>query len=286
MTMSGHEIPMLESVFLGVVQGATEFLPISSSAHLRVAPTLMHLVDPSFHDPGVAYSAVIQLGSVAAVLVYFFKDLLQIATGSLKAIQTKDYSGTDLRLLGAIIVGTIPIVVLGLALKPFLEADDSPLRSLMVIGCASIVMGLLLFAAEKLAKHTKTVDQVAGRDGLLVGLGQAMAVIPGCSRSGSTLTMALFLGFKRDEAARFSFLLGIPAIILSGLLELSHMLKTGLEKTEFASLGVGLAVSTVVSYAAIWWMIKYLKNHSTVIFTIYRLLFGAGVIYMAMNNIK
>lgn len=286
MTMSGTTgIPMLEAVVLGIVQGATEFLPISSSAHLRVVPAVMHLIDPSFSDPGVAYSAVIQLGSVLAVLTYFFRDLLQIATGSLKAFGEKDYANHDLRMLGAIIIGTIPICIIGLALKAMLEEGDSPLRSIMVVGSASIVMGLLLLAAEKIAKHSRNITEVAGRDGLIVGLGQAMALIPGCSRSGSTLTFALFLGFKRDEAARFSFLLGIPAILISGIVELKDMLKKGLEGTAMSSLGIGLVVSTVVSYAAIWWMIKFLKNHSTLVFVVYRLIFGAALIYFASSGI-
>ena len=283
--MNGHEIPILEAVLLGIVQGATEFLPISSSAHLRVVPSLLHLWDSSFRDPGVAYSAVIQLGSVLAVLTYFFADLWRIACGSLKAMKEKDYANPDLRLLGAIIVGTIPICLIGLAAKPFLEADDSPLRSLTVIGCASMVMGALLFASEKMAKHTKTIAQVVGRDGLLVGLGQAMALIPGCSRSGSTLTVALFLGFKREEAARFSFLLGIPAIVLSGLLELKDMLKQGLEGTAMSSLLIGLVVSTIVSYASIYWMLRFLKTNSTTVFVIYRLIFGAVLLWMSGNSI-
>lgn len=282
--MSSTGIPLMEAVILGIVQGATEFLPISSSAHLRVVPALMRLSDPSFSDPGVAYSAVIQLGSVLAVLTYFFGDLLAIATGSLKAIKEKNYSSQDLRMLGAIIVGTIPVCVLGLALKPILEADNSPLRALPVVGIASIVMGLLLLVAEKIAKHSKSIDQVAGKDGLLVGLGQAMALIPGCSRSGSTLTVALFMGFKRDEAARFSFLLGIPAIILSGLVELKHMTEHGLEGAAMSSLIVGLIVSTIVSYAAIWWMLRYLKNHSTLVFVIYRLVFGASILWLSTSG--
>ncbi|MBX9685449.1 MAG: undecaprenyl-diphosphate phosphatase [Candidatus Obscuribacterales bacterium] len=285
MMTSSTGIPLLEAVILGIVQGATEFLPISSSAHLRVVPTILHLADPSFNDPGVAYSAVIQLGSVLAVLSYFFKDLLQIATGSLAALKNKDYSSQDLRLLGSIIVGTIPICVLGLLLKSTLEADDSPLRSLNVIGGASIFMGLLLLLAEKIAKHAKGINEVAGKDGLIVGLGQAMALIPGCSRSGSTLTAALFLGFKRDEAARFSFLLGIPAIVLSGLMELKHMTEHGLEGTAMSSLIVGLIVSTIVSYLAIWWMLKFLNKHSTLVFVIYRLVFGASIIALAASGI-
>jgi undecaprenyl-diphosphatase len=283
--MTGHEMPVLEAVFLGFVQGITEFLPISSSAHLRVAPALISIWNPDFHDPGAAYSAVIQLGSVLAVLSYFCRDLFKIVCGSLKGLREKDFANADLRLAGAIIVGTIPICVIGLCLKHILEANDSPLRSLTVIGSASIFMGALLLAAEKLAKHTKTVEQVAGRDGLLVGLGQAMALIPGCSRSGSTLTVALFLGFKRDEAARFSFLLGIPAIVLAGLLELKEMLKQGLEGAAVSSLLIGLVVSTAVSYASIWWLLKFLKTNSTLLFVIYRIIFGAAILWMASAGI-
>lgn len=280
MVMAGNTVSILEAVVLGFVQGASEFLPISSTAHLRVVPAFLH-----WPDPGVAYSAVIQLGSVIAVLTYFFRDLLGIASGALKAVQEKNYDSKDLRMLGAILVGTVPICVLGLLLKPILESDSSPLRSLPVIGGASIFMGLLLLLAEKFAKRSKSIDDVSGKDGFLVGLGQAMALIPGCSRSGSTLTMALFLNYKRDEAARFSFLLGIPAIVLSGLLELKDMLKHGLSGEGMSSLLVGLLVSTIVSYAAIWWMLKFLGTHSTWVFVIYRLIFGAAIIALSMSGL-
>ncbi len=279
MVMAGNTVSILEAVVLGFVQGASEFLPISSTAHLRVVPAFLH-----WPDPGVAYSAVIQLGSVIAVLTYFFKDLLGIASGALKALQEKNYDSKDLRMLGAILVGTLPICVLGLALKPILESDSSPLRSLPVIGGASIFMGLLLLLAEKFAKRSRSIDDVSGKDGFLVGLGQAMALIPGCSRSGSTLTMALFLNYKRDEAARFSFLLGIPAIVLSGLLELKDMVKQGLSGDGMSSLIVGLLVSTIVSYAAIWWMLKFLGTHSTWVFVVYRLIFGAAIIALSMSG--
>jgi undecaprenyl-diphosphatase len=143
-------VSLVEALTLGVVQGLTEFLPISSTAHLRVVPALCH-----WQDPGAAYSAVIQLGSVVAVLAYFFKDLVSIATGALAAVKNKDYGDRDLRMVGAIIVGTIPICVIGLLLKPLLEQDNGPFRSINVIACASIVMGLLLVVAEKFAKHVR-----------------------------------------------------------------------------------------------------------------------------------
>ena len=280
MTMAGNSVTIIEAVVLGIVQGASEFLPISSTAHLRVVPAFLH-----WPDPGVAYSAVIQLGSVIAVLTYFFKELVSIALGALKAVQEKDYSSKEFRMFGAIIVGTLPICVLGLLLKPILESDASPLRALPVIGGASIFMGLLLLLAEKFAKRSRSIDDVSGKDGFLVGLGQAMALIPGCSRSGSTLTVALFLNYKREEAARFSFLLGIPAIVLSGLLELKDMLKSGMSTDGMTSLIVGLLVSAAVSYAAIWWMLKFLGTHSTWVFVIYRLVFGAAVLALSLSGV-
>ena len=274
-------VSLVEALTLGVVQGLTEFLPISSTAHLRVVPALCH-----WQDPGAAYSAVIQLGSVVAVLAYFFKDLVSIATGALAAIKNKDYGDRDLRMVGAIIVGTIPICVIGLLLKPLLEQDGGPFRSINVIACASIVMGLLLVVAEKFAKHVRTLDDITGKDGALVGLAQAIALIPGCSRSGSTLTMAMLLGLKRAEAARFSFLLGIPAVTLAGLLELYHMAKDGLGgETGMTSLAVGLVSSTVVSYLSIAWLIRYLQQHNTWIFVGYRLIFGVSLLIMSMNGL-
>lgn len=275
----GAAISLVEALTLGVVQGLTEFLPISSTAHLRVVPALMH-----WQDPGAAYSAVIQLGSVVAVLAYFYKDLLTIARGSIAAIKNKDYSDRDFRIAGAIVIGTIPVCVLGLILKPLLEQDGGVLRSLNVIACASIFMGLLLVVAEKISKHQRTLDDISGKDGALVGLAQAMALIPGCSRSGSTLTMALMLGLKRAEAARFSFLLGIPAVTLAGLLELYHMVKEGMADASLTSLAVGLISSTVVSYLAIAWLIKFLQQHGTWVFVGYRLIFGAAILYLSMNG--
>ncbi len=275
-------ISLVEAIVLGIVQGLTEFLPISSTAHLRVVPSLLH-----WQDPGVAYSAVIQLGSLIAVLAYFYKDIFQIAFGSLKALIEKDFGSRDLRLAGAIIIGTMPVCVVGLLLKHLLEQNDGPFRSLTVIGCAAIFMGLALIAAEKLGKHTRVLDQMGVRDGLLVGLGQAMALIPGCSRSGSTLTGAMLIGLKRADAARFSFLLGVPAIFLSGMLELKSMFETGLSGEGIGSLAAGLLSSTIVSYLAIAWLIRYLQQHSSWIFVIYRLIFGVGVLALSsMQLIK
>ncbi len=277
--MASESISLVEAVVLGVVQGLTEFLPISSSAHLRVVPAAL-----GWQDPGAAYSAVLQLGSVLAVMTYFFKQLVEIATGSIKAIKEKDYAAPDFRLAVGIIVGTAPICVLGLLLKKLLESDNSPLRSLLVVGIVSIVMGLMLIVAEKFGSHKKRLDQVSIHEGFLVGLGQALALIPGCSRSGSTLTVAMLLGLNRADAARFSFLLGVPAIGLSGLLELKELIEVGFAQSDVVNLAIGLLASTIVSYIAIYWLIKFLQNHSTWVFVIYRLIFGVFVIWLSTKS--
>lgn len=277
--VSDQSVTLVQAMVLGVVQGLTEFLPISSSAHLRVVPELL-----GWQDPGAAYSAVLQLGSSVAVITYFFKQLIEIAAGSLKALKSKDYSSTEFRLGMSIIIGTVPICIIGLIVKKLLESSDSPVRSLLSIGIASIVMGLLLVVAEKFGSHKKTLENMGAQDGLFVGLGQALALIPGCSRSGSTLTVALLLGLNRSDAARFSFLLGIPAVVLSGLVELKEVVQTGFGESDMISLAVGLVASTVFSYLSIVWMIGYLQKHSTWIFVIYRVLFGAFLVFLATRG--
>lgn len=269
----------LEAIVLGTVQGLSEFLPISSTAHLRVVPSLL-----GWSDPGTAFSAVIQLGSTLAVITYFAQDLLGILKNSLTAIKAHDYMNHDFRLLIGIIVGTIPICLLGLLLKHLLEQDQSPLRNLNVIGWASIIMGLLLLFAELQDKQTRGLESAGILDGLWVGLAQALALIPGCSRSGSTLTAALFLGMKRADAAKFSFLLGIPAISLSGLLELKKLIDDGLNNEGISALAFGFLASTVVSYIVIAWFIKFLQFHSVKVFIIYRLIFG--ILILVLNRLS
>ena len=271
----------VEAIVLGIVQGLTEFLPISSTAHLIIVPALL-----GWPDAGTAYNAVIQLGSVVAVIAYFFRDLAKILIGSITALKEKNFANQDLRILGAILFGTLPICVVGLLLKPMLEQDNSPLRSFMVVGVASIFMGLLLLLAEKVATHRRGLDSIGARDGLLVGLGQTMALIPGCSRSGSTLTVAMLLNMKREEAARFSFLLGIPAIVLSGLLELKKLVHSGMDQSASTNLIIGLVVSLVVSYISIAWLLKYLQKHSTLVFVVYRIIFGSTAIFLASRSMS
>lgn len=270
---------IIEAIVLGAVQGLTEFLPISSTAHLRVVPALL-----GWQDPGTAFSAVIQLGSTLAVIVYFANDLISITKGSIAALKISNYMSHDLRLAAGIIIGTVPVCLLGLLFRHLLEQDNSPLRSLNVIGLSAIIMGLLLFFAEHQNKQTRTLSVGGAHDGLLIGLAQALALIPGCSRSGSTLTAALMLNFKRPDAAKFSFLLGIPAVGLSGLFELKKLIDEGLSNSGCSALICGFIVSAIVSYTVIAWFFKFLQGHSLKGFVVYRLIFG--ILVLILNRLS
>jgi len=268
------QINFFQALVLGMVQGLTEFLPISSTAHLKVVPVVL-----GWGDPGVAFTAVIQLGSIAAVLWYFWSDLRQITTGAIIAIARSDYRSNDFRLALGIVLGTIPIVIFGLLIKVLIpDFDNSPVRSLAAIALASIAMSLLLGLAEQVGKRKRNFDNLGIRDGVLMGLAQALALIPGVSRSGSTLTAGLFMGLERAAAARFSFLLGIPAITLAGLVELKDALDEGLGNEGMISLVVGTISAAVFSYAAIAWLLRYLQTKNTWIFIWYRLAFGVAIL--------
>ena len=257
------------NLILGVVQGLTEFLPISSTAHLKVVPVLA-----GWGDPGVSITAVIQLGSIAAVIAYFRNDLTNVLRGITAAVARGQWREPEARLGLAMAVGTLPILSAGLLIKVFWPGyATSPLRSVPAIAIVSIVMALLLALAEQLGPRIKNLDQVQGRDGLVVGLAQVLALIPGVSRSGSTLTASLFDGWQRADAARFSFLLGIPAISIAGLVELKDAFADP-SSGGVLPLLVGIVSAAVVSWLAIDWLIRYLQRHSTWIFVAYRLLFG------------
>ena len=265
---------LLEALVLGIVQGLTEFLPISSTAHLRVVPALL-----GWDDPGVSVTAAIQLGSVAAVVAYFRRDLTQVLKGISRAVRHGQWREPDARLGVAMLFGTLPILVLGLGIKFFWHEgySSSPLRSVPSIAIVSIVMALFLALAERMGPRLKQIGGVTGRDGFVVGLAQALAVIPGVSRSGSTLTASLFDGWKRADAARFSFLLGIPAISIAGLVELKSALGTSSGSGPLPLL-VGIFSAAVVSWLAIDWFLRFLQRNSTWIFVGYRLVFGAGLL--------
>ncbi|MEG4580242.1 undecaprenyl-diphosphate phosphatase [Microcoleus sp. MON1_C5] len=268
------QINLLQAIVLGIVQGLTEFLPISSTAHLKVVPIAL-----GWGDPGVAYTAVIQLGSIVAVLWYFWKDLTTITLGAVDAVMQRDYKSQEFQIALGIVLGTIPILFFGLLIKALVpDFDRSPLRSLTSIAIASIVMSLLLATAEKIGKRNRTYEKLTVSDGIFMGLAQAIALIPGCSRSGSTLTAGLFMGLERSAAARFSFLLGIPAITLAGLVELKGALGEGISDAGVAALIVGTISAFVFSYLSIAWLLKFLQTQNTWVFVWYRLAFGVAIL--------
>jgi undecaprenyl-diphosphatase len=267
------ELSWRQMAVLGIIQGITELLPISSTAHLRVIPGIL-----GWRDPGSAFSAAMQLASFAAVIAYFRKDIGSLGSATLRAVATRNYSSSDFRMVLGILLGTIPLSVVGLLLRPMLNGCHSPMRGLLVIGLASIVMSVLLGIAEKFARHRRTFAEVTLRDGIIVGLAQAFALIPGVSRSGATLTAGLFCGMQRETAARFSFLLGLPAVTLAGLFELRVLFKAGLSSDGWITLLIGLSFASVTAFIAIYALLHYLERRSTWIFVWYRLMFGVAIV--------
>lgn len=263
---------ILESVLYGVVQGLTEFLPISSTAHLRLLPEVL-----GKPDPGAAYTAVIQLGTVLAVLIYFRKDLLR----ALKGLFSNDRTTPDAKLGTAVVLATIPIVVIGFLCKDYIKG---PLRSLNVIGISLIVMGILMMVAEKTSKKARSADDIKVADGVIVGLWQVLPLIPGMSRSGSTITGALFAGFDRETATRLSFLMSVPAITLAGLYAAysdgKHLAGDMLIPTIVAA-----AVSFVVGYACIKWLMGYVSKHGIGVFVAYRIVLGIVILVLCGTGV-
>lgn len=237
----------------------------------------------------MTFTAVIQLGSVVAVIWYFWRDLTQITKGTFKAALQSDYDSQDFRLALGITLGTIPIVFFGFLIKVFVpDFDRSSVRSLPAIALTSIVMGTLLGLAERFGKGKRGTDAIGFWDGIWMGLAQALALIPGVSRSGSTLTAGLFAGIERAATARFSFLLGIPAITLAGLVELKGILDlifSGAEDTAILPLLAGTLSSAIFSYAAIAWFLRFLQTHSIWIFVWYRIAFGTVILLAVIASI-
>ncbi|MBV6510785.1 MAG: Undecaprenyl-diphosphatase [Ignavibacteriaceae bacterium] len=272
---------LLDAIILGIVQGLSEFLPISSTGHLTLAGKFMGLINESNPAEWTAFIAVIQLGTLGSILIYFWNDVINIVKdfvneNLLKKVAFKEQS-LNSRLGWAVIVGTIPIVVIGLGFKDIIEGALT--KNLYVIATSLIVLALILALAEKLAKHNRGIEEVTLRDALIVGLAQAVALIPGSSRSGTTLTGGLFCGFNRETAARFSFLLSIPAIFASGMLELKQTLESP-PSYNMLQLAVATVVSGVSGWFAIDFLLKYLRKNSTFLFIYYRI--AVGVIILAL----
>lgn len=252
------------AALLGLVQGLTEFIPVSSTAHLRIAAAVT-----GQQDAGAAYTAVIQLGTLAAVLAFFAKDVIALPVAAFRAP-----SSPEGRLAWQIVIATVPIVIAGLTLKKYIEGD---LRSLYVIAAALIAVGIAMVVIERFASGGRPISGLTYRDAILIGLGQTLALVPGVSRSGATICMALLLGFTRSDAARFSFLLSIPAIAGAGLFEARAAFHQ-LGSSAIPALIVGIGTAAVVGYASIAWFLRWLGSHELVGFAVYRVAIGSGLL--------
>ena len=263
---------LLKAVVLGTLQGLTEFLPISSSAHLRIFPELF-----GWGDPGAAFTAVIQIGTEVAVLLYFRKDIWRIGSTWTRSLFRPEYRGhLDSRMGWFIIIGSLPIVILGILLKDVIEQD---FRNLWIIGTALIVLGVVLGVADRLSADSRTLKDLSLRDAVLMGGAQAMALIPGVSRSGATISMGRFLGYEREAATRYAFLLAIPAVVGAGLFELKEI-PNGENAYGWGPTIVATVVSFLVGYAAIAWLLRYVSTHSYAPFVLYRI--GLGTVTLVL----
>jgi undecaprenyl-diphosphatase len=278
---------LIHAIILGIIQGLTEFIPISSSGHLILAEKWMGLEGAMTPEQITAFVAVMQLGTLAAVIVYFIGDIVTITTGFLQGnLQwlrgSRDHSASKSARLGwLIIVGTLPIGLIGILAKKIIEGDAT--KNLLVIGVSMVAWAVLLFVAEQYGARRSDIEHIGLREAMVVGVAQVFALIPGSSRSGTTITGALFTGMTREAAARFSFLLSIPAIGASGLLELKEALQSLSGSNMMVNLAVATVVSAVVGYASIAFLISYLRRHSTYIFIVYRLIAGAIVLGVAFG---
>lgn len=269
----------LEAVVLGLIQGVTEFLPVSSTAHLRIIPALV-----GWSDPGAAATAVIQLGTLLAMLIYFRDDLISMVVGAIRGITTgKPMEDESSRLAWYVAIGTIPVVVLGLTLK---HAIETSFRNLWVIAGSLVGLSVLLIVAEVRAKRValKAMDEIGWADAVTIGFGQALALIPGMSRSGSTIMTALFRRLDHETSARYSFLLGIPAVFGAGIFELLKQWKH-LGALGWGPILLSIAVSFVVGMASIWVLLEYLKKHTTYVFIWYRIALGIALAVMLAKGI-
>jgi undecaprenyl-diphosphatase len=257
----------LQAVVLGLVQGLTEFLPISSSGHLRVVPAVL-----GWDDPGAAFTAVVQLGTMAAVLLYFRRDLWEIASAWVRAWWTPSLRASrEARLGWYLVVATVPIGLLGLA---FADQIETGARDLRLVAAMLILFALVMAAADRLGSRSRSLDEVGPRDGVLIGLAQALALVPGVSRSGATISAGMFLGYRRVDAARFSFLLSVPAVVLSGLFELRGIGDGGVGPVPTL---VATVVAFAAGYASIAWLLRWLTSHTLTVFVVYRLALGLGL---------
>ena len=272
---------ILTSILLGIIQGLTEFLPISSTAHLTIAGKLLGLINPDRPEEWTAYIAVMQIGTLIAVLAYFSRDLIVITRGfvvdGIQFVRTPGKGLGNARMGWYIILGTIPVATIGMLLRKVIEGKLT--KNLTVIGISLIALALILWFAERHSSRTKKIGDATWLDSVLIGCAQALALIPGSSRSGTTITAALLLGITREDAARFSFLLSIPAVFASGMLELYRM-RHFIQDLGIMNVIASTAAAAIVGYASIALLLKYLRTHSTMVFIYYRIILGVAILGM------
>ena len=270
----------LDAIILAIVQGLTEFLPISSSAHIRIIGEWLQM-----GDPGATFTAIIQIGTELAVLVYFWKDIVRVISrwfGSLRGTVPKD--DPDARMGWWIIIGSVPIVVLGFVLQGFIRTQ---FRSLWIVATTLIVFGIILGLADVLGKRVKTLEHLNARDGIIFGFAQALALIPGVSRSGGTITAGRLMGYDRPSAARYSFLLAIPAVLGSGLYEVYSALKepTGVTAVAWGPTIIATIIAGVVGWLVIKFLMKWVETRSFMPFVIYRIALGTLLMMLLMFGV-
>ncbi|MGH3347374.1 MAG: undecaprenyl-diphosphate phosphatase [Nocardioides sp.] len=268
---------LLKAVVLGTLQGLTEFLPISSSAHLRIFPELF-----GWGDPGAAFTAVIQIGTELAVLIFFRKDIWRIGSTWVRSLYRPEYRGhLDSRMGWFIIIGSLPIVVLGVIFKDTIEND---FRNLWIIGTTLIVLGIILGIADRFSADDKQIKNLTLRHAILMGAAQACALVPGVSRSGATISMGRFLGYEREAATRYAFLLAIPAVVGAGLFELQEI-PHGDNAYGWGPTIVATVVAFVVGYAAIAWLLRYVATRSYTPFVLYRVALGGATLILLSTGV-
>jgi undecaprenyl-diphosphatase len=284
-------VTVWQAIVLGIVQGLTEFLPVSSSAHLLVVPWLL-----GWESPGLAFDAALHLGTLAAVLVYFWRDLLAMALAFPRAVRrpyailrSGDSADVMPRLALLIAIGTVPALIVGLLGEGTIDAvyhpgGVAPDAVIVAVAVASITLALLLLAAERTAQHVRGMASLTVRDGLIIGLAQTLALIPGVSRSGATITAGLFRDLTRVDAARFSFLLGVPIIAAAGAKGLIDTLTSGLDAGQLAVFAIGVAVSALAGFVAIWGLLRYLQRATTAVFIVYRIVLGIVLIVLVVSR--
>jgi undecaprenyl-diphosphatase len=268
-------VTTIEAAVLGIVQGVTEFLPISSTAHLRIVPALL-----GWSDPGASFTAVIQLGTLAAVFAFFAPDLLAMTRGTVAAVfdplRRRDF---EARLGAYLILGTLPVVVAGVLFK---DAIRGGLRALPVIATALIVVAVALAIVERVARHRRAFQDIVWRDAFIIGCAQALALVPGVSRSGITILAAMAIGLRRDAAARFSFLLSIPAVAGAAVFEMKHVLHSDLGAVP---LTVGLLAAAITGYVSIAWMLRFLRTRTMFPFVGYRIALGLVIFGLLLGGV-